>query len=68
MRRAIAFALLALLAVGVATYAAGEQTEVVVIRALDARFREKYGWVDAWYGLLLRHDPVPIRLRAQAHP
>jgi hypothetical protein len=30
--------------------------------AVDAAFRAKYGRVDAWYGLLLRRDPVPIRL------
>lgn len=31
-------------------------------RAVDAAFSAKYGLVDAWYGLLLRRDPVPIRL------
>jgi len=117
-----------LLAVGAATYVAGEQTEVVVIRtrdgdgttydtkvwavdhegvpwvrvanpkrfwfqrltqdphvrlvrggveqaviahpqdtpearaAIDQRFREKYGIVDWWYGVLLRRDPIPVRL------
>jgi hypothetical protein len=30
--------------------------------AVDAAFRAKYGWVDGWYGVLLRHDPVPVRL------
>ena len=30
--------------------------------ALDAAFREKYGIVDWWYGLLLRRAPVPVRL------
>jgi len=29
---------------------------------IDQRFREKYGVVDWWYGLLLRRDPVPVRL------
>jgi hypothetical protein len=31
-------------------------------RAVDEAFAEKYGPVDAWYGVLLRRDPVPIRL------
>ena len=32
-------------------------------RALvDEAFAAKYGLVDRWYGLLVRHDPVPIRL------
>lgn len=29
---------------------------------LDAVFREKYGLLDWWYGVLLRRDPIPIRL------
>ena len=131
MRRRLAFALLALVALGVATYVAGEQIEVVVVRsfdrdgtpsdtkvwavdyegdtwvrvanprrhwyrrllanphaelvrdghtrtvlaepshdpdvqvAIDERFHEKYGAVDWWYGVLLRRDPVPVRLRVQ---
>lgn len=32
--------------------------------AVDAAFAAKYGRVDAWYGLLLRRNPVPIRLNA----
>lgn len=122
------FALAALLALGVATWVAGEQTEVAVLRTsdasgavretklwvvdldgtawvrvarperswfqrlrerpdvellrhgvalpyrareiedpemrarVDAAFREKYGFVDWWYGVLLRRDPRPIRL------
>jgi Uncharacterized protein conserved in bacteria (DUF2255) len=31
-------------------------------RRVDAAFAARYGRVDAWYGLLLRRDPVPIRL------
>jgi hypothetical protein len=130
MRRILLFALLALVALGVATYIAGEQTEVVRLRtfdengepfetkmwavdydgevfvrvanpqrhwylrllanpkvellrngnatpviaepsedpavraAVDASFRAKYGVVDWWYGVLLRRNPVPVRLRA----
>jgi hypothetical protein len=31
-------------------------------RRVDQAFREKYGVVDWWYGLLLRRDPIPVRL------
>jgi hypothetical protein len=37
-------------------------TSVEARKALDEAFAEKYGWVDAWYGLLVRRDAVPIRL------
>ena len=30
--------------------------------AIDRRFRDKYGAVDWWYGVLLRRNPVPVRL------
>lgn len=126
--RRLGFALASLLALGAATWVAGEQTEVAVLRTtdaqrdthdtrlwvvdldgtawvragrpeqrwfqrlreqpavtlvrhgvslpfravviedpvmrarIDAAFREKYGLVDWWYGLLLRRDPRPIRL------
>ena len=33
--------------------------------AVDEAFAEKYGWVDRWYGLLVRSDSVPIRLVPQ---
>jgi len=128
MTRIAALVLLALAAVALATYVAGERTEVVVIRtldgdgtsydtkvwavdhdgvpwvrvanperfwyqrlsrdphavlirggverkviaqpqdtadaraALDRAFREKYGVVDWWYGVLLRRHPIPVRL------
>ena len=29
---------------------------------LDAVFREKYGLVDWWYGLLLRRHAIPVKL------
>jgi hypothetical protein len=29
---------------------------------LDGVFREKYGVVDWWYGVVLLRDPIPIRL------
>ncbi len=31
-------------------------------RAVDRAFAAKYGWVDWWYGLVLRSEPVPVRL------
>lgn len=30
--------------------------------AIDAAFRAKYGVVDWWYGVVLRSDPIPVRL------
>jgi hypothetical protein len=30
--------------------------------SIDRRFREKYGVVDWWYGVLLRRSPIPVRL------
>ena len=30
--------------------------------AIDAAMAAKYGWVDRWSGLLVRHDTLPIRL------
>ena len=38
------------------------QTEPDVRAAVDAAFRARYGVVDWWYGVLLRRDPVPVRL------
>ena len=29
---------------------------------VDGKFREKYGLVDAWYGVLLRRHAIPVRL------
>jgi hypothetical protein len=132
MRRIVLLVLFALFLLGVATYIAGEQTEVVRLRtfdehgepfetkmwaidydgdvfvrvanpqrhwylrllanpkaellrngkltsvvaepsedpavraAVDASFRAKYGKVDWWYGVLLRRNPVPVRLRASS--
>ena len=33
--------------------------------AIDAAFREKYGVVDWWYGVLLRRHAIPVRLRPE---
>jgi hypothetical protein len=43
-------------------YRAIEITDPEMRARVDAAFREKYGLVDWWYGLLLRRDPRPIRL------
>ena len=31
-------------------------------RAIDEAMAAKYGWVDRWNSLLVRHDTIPIRL------
>jgi len=43
-------------------YRAIEIEDPAMRARVDAAFREKYGLVDWWYGLLLRRDPRPIRL------
>ena len=40
-------------------------TDVGVQHAVDQSFAAKYGWVDWWYGVVLRHDPIPVRLDAR---
>ncbi len=37
-------------------------TDEAVHRAVNEAFAVKYGWVDWWYGVVLRRDPVPVRL------
>ncbi len=37
-------------------------TDEVLHRAIDEAFAVKYGWVDWWYGVVLRRDPVPVVL------
>lgn len=43
-------------------YRAIEITDPDMRTRVEAAFRDKYGLVDWWYGLLLRRDPRPIRL------
>jgi hypothetical protein len=31
-------------------------------RAIDDAMAAKYGWVDHWYEMLVRHDTIPVRL------
>jgi hypothetical protein len=48
---------------GVAQPVTASPQETAEARAIiDERFREKYGAVDWWYGVLLRRNPVPVRL------
>jgi hypothetical protein len=47
------------------------RTAVVVgdpatVGAVAKLFSDKYGWVDWWYGVVLRHDPVAVRLDPRA--
>jgi hypothetical protein len=48
-------------------YLAEPQDTRAAAAALDAAFREKYGAVDWWYGVLLRRHAVPVRLRPSPH-
>ncbi len=32
------------------------------LRAVERAFAAKYGWVDGWYGLVQRSDPLSVRL------
>lgn len=43
-------------------YRAIEIEDPAMRERVDAAFRDKYGLVDWWYGLLLRRDPRAIRL------
>ena len=43
-------------------YRAIEIEDSAMRARVDAAFRDKYGLVDWWYGLLLRRDPRAIRL------
>jgi hypothetical protein len=40
-------------------------TDEALRHAVDEAFAAKYGWVDWWYGLVLRHEAVPVRLDAR---
>jgi hypothetical protein len=41
---------------------ASPQDSAKTAARIDAAFREKYGIVDWWYGLLLRRGAIPVRL------
>ena len=32
------------------------------VRAVELEFRQKYGWVDWWFGLVVRKNPDTVRL------
>ena len=34
--------------------------------AIDRAFADKYGWVDWWFGLVIRKNPEPVRLDPRA--
>jgi len=38
-------------------------TDDTLQHAIDDAFAAKYGWVDWWYGVVLRRDPLPVALR-----
>jgi hypothetical protein len=47
--------------------AASPRTGAVVadpdtVRAVEQAFRDKYGWVDWWFGLVVRRNPDTVRL------
>ena len=48
-----------------AAYLAIPENERATRLTVDEAFAEKYGWVDRWYGLLVRSDAIPIRLVPQ---
>jgi hypothetical protein len=49
-----------------AAYLAIPENEPATRLTVDEAFAEKYGWIDRWYGLLVRRDAVPIRLIPQS--
>jgi hypothetical protein len=49
-----------------AAYLAIPENERATRLTVDEAFAEKYGWVDRWYGLLVRSDAIPIRLVPQS--
>jgi hypothetical protein len=49
-----------------AAYRAIPENERATRLTVDEAFAEKYGWVDRWYGMLVRSDAIPIRLVPQS--
>jgi hypothetical protein len=37
-------------------------------QAIDAAMAAKYGWLDRWYGVVVRHDTLPVRLDPVPEP
>ena len=37
-------------------------TDPTALHAVDEEFRQKYGWVDWWFGLVVRRNPETLRL------
>ena len=57
---AAATGLAVFVAFALSMYIAGEQTEVAVLRTFDAG--------DRWYGVVVRTQPIPVRLDPDAAP
>jgi hypothetical protein len=49
-------------------YRAVVVTDAAARERVDLAFSARYGFTDWWYGLLLRRDPVPVRLDPIAGP
>jgi hypothetical protein len=49
-------------------YVAVIEEEPETKRAINQAMAEKYGWIDRWYEILMRYDPVPIRLEPAPGP
>jgi hypothetical protein len=49
-------------------YRAVVVTDPAASERVDAAFAAKYGFTDWWYGVVLRRDPVPVRLDPIAGP
>jgi hypothetical protein len=45
-----------------AAYLAHPHPEPATRARIDAAFREHYGAIDWWYGVVLRSDPIPVEL------
>jgi general stress protein 26 len=43
-------------------YVASIEQTPEVKRKIDEAMAAKYGWIDHWYEILIRPDPIPIRL------
>jgi hypothetical protein len=48
------------------TYRAEVVEDEALRRTINDAFAEKYGWVDWWYGILIRRHPEPVRLNPYA--
>jgi hypothetical protein len=49
-----------------AAYTAALVTDPAQRAAIDQAFADKYGWVDWWYGVVVRKNPEAVRLDPRA--